>query len=183
MNTLGPILARKQTMLRMRWMGTLVLLGISGAAQVGCRPHADTAAVEPSPSGETSAITVIESPEVAQAGHAEPGPVRVAKTPDEAPFVLTPKAAAKVRELLAAERGHDKLRVSMVEKFGGDLRWTISLTDNSDPFDDETFVSHGITLVVDRGTRKRGAGTTIDYVNDGARQGFTFHNPALQTAR
>jgi Fe-S cluster assembly iron-binding protein IscA len=71
----------------------------------------------------------------------------------------------------------------MVEKFGGDLRWTASLTDKVDPFDDETFESHGIVLVVDRGTRKRGAGTTIDYVNNDQQQGFTFHNPALKSAR
>ena len=113
-------------------------------------------------------------------------PARVAATPEEAPFVLTPAAATKIRELIAAQRGPakpSKLRISMVEKFGGDLRWTASLTDKVDPFDDETFESHGVTLVVDRGTRKRGAGTTIDYVSNDQQQGFTFHNPSLKSAR
>jgi iron-sulfur cluster assembly accessory protein len=166
----------------------IVILIMGLLAAVGCRPAAtvEEADLSHDGGGSTELENLDDEDLIAQASHEAPAPSRVAATSEEAPFVLTPAAATKVRELIAAQRGPtkpNKLRVGMVEKFGGDLRWTASLTDKVDPFDDETFESHGIVLVVDRGTRKRGAGTTIDYVNNDQQQGFTFHNPALKSAR
>jgi iron-sulfur cluster assembly accessory protein len=165
-----------------------VMLMIGSVVGVGCRPAATVEEANlPHYDGGPSELEHPDDADlVAPASHEAPMPARVAATPEEAPFVLTPSAATKVRELIAAQRGPakpSKLRISMVEKFGGDLRWTASLTDKVDPFDDETFESHGILLVVDRGTRKRGAGTTIDYVSNDQQQGFTFHNPTLKSAR
>jgi Fe-S cluster assembly iron-binding protein IscA len=164
---------------------TLMLI-MGPLAAVGCRPAGEAADLPHHDGGPTDLEHPDDADLNAHASHAAPTPSRVAATPEEAPFVLTPAAATKVRELIAAQRGSakpSKLRIGMVEKFGGDLRWTASLTDMVDPFDDETFESHGISLVVDRGTRKRGAGTTIDYVSNDQQQGFTFHTSSLKSAR
>jgi Fe-S cluster assembly iron-binding protein IscA len=84
---------------------------------------------------------------------------------------LTERAAQEVKTRIKAEPDKDKLRISFVEKFGGDRRWQAALVPRVDAFDDETFTSHGITIVVDRGTRKFIEAMRVDY-REGT--GFTF---------
>jgi Fe-S cluster assembly iron-binding protein IscA len=84
---------------------------------------------------------------------------------------LTERAAREVKQKIQAEPAKDKLRISFVEKFGGDRHWQAALVPRVDAFDDETFTSHGVIIVVDRGTRKFIEALQIDY-REGT--GFTF---------
>jgi Fe-S cluster assembly iron-binding protein IscA len=88
---------------------------------------------------------------------------------------LTRRAAEEVQAKIKAEPARDKLRISFVEKFGGDRHWQAALVPRVDAFDDETFASHGVTIVVDRGTRKFIEALRVDY-REGT--GFTFATSA-----
>jgi iron-sulfur cluster assembly accessory protein len=125
----------------------------------------------------------------------EPRPELVTDPPDEVPaseateesqnvslVTLTPAAAARVRDLMLKEPRKDKLRISLVEKFGGDVHWHVSLTAAVDSFDDETVTSEGLTIVLDRASRAHIGGTRVDYVERGGKGEFTFASPRLQRA-
>jgi Fe-S cluster assembly iron-binding protein IscA len=76
---------------------------------------------------------------------------------------LTPRAAERVRALVAESPERDKLRVNLVERFGGDRHWQITMVQAVDPFDDEVVTVEGLALVVNRGTRPYLTGITIDF--------------------
>ena len=99
------------------------------------------------------------------------------------PIQLSPAAAAHVRELLAKDSTNDKLRISLVERFGGDVHWNASLTSKVNALDDTTYTSQGITIVVDLATQKLIVGTKVDCVDRNGVKAFVFDNPRLKTLR
>ena len=102
---------------------------------------------------------------------------------NEEPIRLSPAAAARVRELMAKDPQKDKLRISLVEKFGGDVRWSINLTSKVDALDDTMYSSQGLTIVVDKASQKLILGTKVDCVERNGKKSFVFDSPRLKTLR
>jgi Fe-S cluster assembly iron-binding protein IscA len=116
--------------------------------------------------GTSAPPVVVEVPAPVDTEADEPFP--------ESGVALTARAAKEVKARIAKEPAKDKLRVSIVEKFGGDRHWQAALVQRVDGFDDETFISHGVTMVVDRGSRKFLDAGLVDYKPDA---GFSFSTP------
>ena len=103
-------------------------------------------------------------------------------TDTAAPTVLlTPTAATKVAELLAAETGDLALRVAVMPGGCSGLRYELFFDDQPLPGDIET-VYDGVRVVVDEQSAPFLAGATIDYTDNGTEQGFTIDNPAAGCA-
>lgn len=93
---------------------------------------------------------------------------------------LTPVAAAKVQEFLAHEgkAGHG-LRVEVVGGGCSGFKYRLTL-DGVVRDGDSIFESHGVKLVVDKGSLPYVDGTEMDYVESMEGAGFTFKNPHAQ---
>ncbi|HET6584786.1 MAG TPA: Grx4 family monothiol glutaredoxin [Nannocystaceae bacterium] len=91
--------------------------------------------------------------------------------PAEPPTItITDAAAAVFAKALADANADEKLRLEIDGSFVHDL--ALSRAGEGDV----TVVANGITIVLDRGSARRAAGVTIDYVS-GAEEGFKIDNP------
>ncbi len=93
------------------------------------------------------------------------------------PVLLTARAAAKVKETLAAERytGHT-LRIQLVEGGCAGFSYDLDLVPEARP-QDLLFTVEGVPLAIDSASIASLSGTEIDYVVQGLDAGFTFKNP------
>lgn len=90
-------------------------------------------------------------------------------------ITLTPNAAARVRTLLN-ERSGKYLRVGLTD----DNDYQLELDDHADPLTDYVGESLDVPIVVDRKSAMLFApGTTVDFLNEGDRVGFTFSSSDL----
>ncbi len=100
----------------------------------------------------------------------------------ESPVGLTGKAAEKVREIQAGEADLGPeycLRLRVVG--GGCSGFSYDLYFDLKQDDDQAFVSHGVSLVVDELSLQYLAGTTVDYVEGLQGAGFKFGNPNVKS--
>lgn len=95
----------------------------------------------------------------------------------EMPVSLTPLAADKVREFLAAEGAADAaLRVSVLPGGCSGFEYGLDLEDDVRD-DDVVFDSEGVKLVVDPFSLQYLGGVSIGYHTSFQGSGFTFENP------
>lgn len=95
---------------------------------------------------------------------------------DDAPFTLTPAAAARIRALLArptsAAAGHTALRLTVEAGGCSGFSYVFALDSAAQP-GDVTVGDAGATLVVDGVSLELVRGATIDFSSELIRQGFT----------
>ena len=98
------------------------------------------------------------------------------------PVKLTPKAAASVRQMAAANAfsGMYWLRVGVKRLPDGAFSYVLDLTENVNPQRDVVYYSNDIRVVIDTDHIKYLDGTTIDYKDDPSGRGFHFDNPMAE---
>ncbi|MGH8215467.1 MAG: HesB/IscA family protein [Rhodanobacteraceae bacterium] len=89
---------------------------------------------------------------------------------------LTPAAAARVRDFLAANRAAPGVRFGIKRTGCSGFGYTVDLAREVTG-DDKVFDLDGIKLVVDAKALPFVDGTRIDYARDGLNAAFVFHNP------
>ncbi|HZQ36794.1 MAG TPA: iron-sulfur cluster assembly accessory protein [Dehalococcoidia bacterium] len=101
-----------------------------------------------------------------------------AGTPPEALFQVTPAAAARARELLAARgRAGATLRVFIAGRHGNGFQYGLALAGEPDA-DDLTIAAGEVRFIVDLVSAPFLSGATIDYVDEPLQQGFVIGGPA-----
>jgi iron-sulfur cluster insertion protein len=90
---------------------------------------------------------------------------------------LTELAAAKVKEIKAAEGIDDNYGLRLRVVGGGCSGFSYDLYFDQVSEADKTFDSHGVKLVVDQMSLMYLMGTTVDYVEGLQGAGFKFSNP------
>ena len=102
-------------------------------------------------------------------------------TPKALPVTLTPKAIAKVKEIMAQQTPVPAgLRVGVVG--GGCSGFSYSMSfENSAGMMDKTFDFDGLTVFVDATSVMYLNGCLVDYVETLEGAGFKFENPNVKT--
>jgi iron-sulfur cluster assembly protein len=95
---------------------------------------------------------------------------------------LTPDAARHVQAMLE-KRGHGLgLRLGTRKSGCSGFAYVVEYADTANE-GDLVFESHGVKVVVDRGSLQALEGTEVDYVRTNAiNQGFEFRNPNVKDA-
>ncbi|MBN2386820.1 MAG: iron-sulfur cluster assembly accessory protein [Anaerolineales bacterium] len=93
-------------------------------------------------------------------------------------ILLTPSAAATVRDLLAERSLDDSygLRVYVAGRSCSGLQYGMAL-DNNPAETDLVIESEGVKLVVDNQSLEYMRGATVDFIDDERGKGFTVDNP------
>lgn len=100
-------------------------------------------------------------------------------TTDNFPVNITAPAAAKVRELLAAE-ADDNLSLRMAVRPGGCSGFSYEMFFDTDVAEtDVTGVVDDVPVVLDASSAVLLSGATLDYAS-GLQSGFSFKNPNAQ---
>jgi len=96
-----------------------------------------------------------------------------------APVVVSPTAAAKVRELIQAE-GNPELRLRVAVRPGGCSGFSYEMFFDSDLADDDVETEQsGVKIVVDPSSAELLQGSTLEY-KEGLQGGFSISNPNAQ---
>ncbi|BAP88491.1 iron-sulfur cluster assembly protein IscA [Burkholderiales bacterium GJ-E10] len=93
-------------------------------------------------------------------------------------ITLTENAARRVRALLE-KRGGIGMRLAVKTSGCSGMAYALEFADVESP-DDEKFVSHGVTLLIDPRSLPYLAGTELDFVREGLNEGFKFNNPNVK---
>src|SRR6267378_1684237 len=104
-----------------------------------------------------------------------------------APVVLSEKAAAKVKQIVAfvldkggtPEKIH--LRIRVVGGGCSGFQHKLDLDPNVNPKLDDTFEFHGVPVVVDKRSLMYLDGVTVDFHDDLNRRGFSISNPSAKS--
>ena len=92
---------------------------------------------------------------------------------------LTPSAADRVRNFLAA-RGHGVgLRLGVRKTGCSGFAYVINYADDSQP-EDVVFENLGVKVFVDRASLPLIDGTDVDFVKPGLNEAFKFRNPNVK---
>ncbi len=94
-------------------------------------------------------------------------------------IALTDRAATHIRNYLAKNGGGTDLRVGVKPTGCSGYQYVIETAENIGEHD-LTFESAGINIVVDKQSLRYLAGTELDYVHEGLKEGFVFNNPNVQ---
>jgi iron-sulfur cluster assembly protein len=89
---------------------------------------------------------------------------------------LTPAAAAKIKQLMAAETDVSVLRVAIAGGGCSGFQYELGF-DRGAVEDDQAFVSEGISVVVDPFSAPYLRGATVDYLETIQEAGFKIENP------
>lgn len=96
------------------------------------------------------------------------------------PVTITDGAASRVRDLMAAEhKPASSLRIALLRTHcmgGRGFTYRLGLED-SPSNDDEVFEHNGLTVFIDRVSRRYLDGAELDYVESLEGAGFTLNNP------
>jgi len=98
---------------------------------------------------------------------------------EKAGITLTDRAANHVKRYLANHGDHAGLRVAVKPTGCSGYQYTVQPANNTVQTD-STFISNGITIVVDSNSLPYLAGTELDYVREGLSEGFRFKNPNVE---
>ena len=92
---------------------------------------------------------------------------------------LTPSAADRVRNFLAA-RGHGVgLRLGVRKTGCSGFAYVINYADDSQP-EDVVFENRGVKVFVDKASLPLIDGTEVDFVKQGLNEAFKFRNPNVK---
>jgi iron-sulfur cluster assembly protein len=97
----------------------------------------------------------------------------------ECPIILTDRAAAEVKKIVAEqELDGDKIRLRVGVKGGGcsGFSYLLDLTESQKPTD-EQFEMHGVKIVIDPKSLLYLSGVKVDFRDELMGRGFVFHNP------
>jgi iron-sulfur cluster assembly protein len=104
------------------------------------------------------------------------------------PVVLSEKAAAKVKQIVADEqaKGPDApkqihLRVRVVGGGCSGFQHKLDLDPNVNPKLDDVYEMHGVSIVVDKRSAMYLNGVQVDYHDELHRSGFSVSNPSAKT--
>jgi iron-sulfur cluster assembly protein len=93
---------------------------------------------------------------------------------------LTENAANRVNTMLQQRGSGLGLRLGTRQAGCSGFEYTVDYADEIRD-EDEVFESHGVRVIVDRGSMPYLNGTTVDYVRMNAlHEGFEFHNPNVK---
>ena len=103
------------------------------------------------------------------------------ETPDAA-VTISDEAAAKIRELTAANESSAEQALRVAVKGGGcsGFQYALALDKASD--DDHVFEQNGVSVVVDKVSMQFVFGSQVDYVDGLQGAGFTVNNPNVVAA-
>ncbi|MGE0211986.1 MAG: iron-sulfur cluster insertion protein ErpA [Parvibaculaceae bacterium] len=89
---------------------------------------------------------------------------------------LTPRAARRIKEIVAAEPGKSVLRVSVAGGGCSGFQYEFGLEETKEP-DDLTIERDGATVVIDSVSLAYLLGSEIDFADDLIGAQFKIHNP------
>jgi iron-sulfur cluster assembly protein len=96
---------------------------------------------------------------------------------------LSERAAAKVKELLAAENDPSMTALRVAVEGGGCSGFQYALGFDSAPDDnDEAWEVHGVRIIVDRYSLPYLSGADVDYIDGLMGAGFQINNPNVVAA-
>src|SRR5437867_1423200 len=106
--------------------------------------------------------------------------------PAKAPIILTEKAAAEVKKIIADQvaAGETRtlhLRMRVVGGGCSGFQHKLDLDPQVNPKLDDVFPFHGIEIVVDKRSLLYLQGVTVDFHNDLNRRGFSVTNPQAKS--
>jgi len=115
-------------------------------------------------------------------------PTPETQTPETqtAPIIVTEKAAAEVKRIIAdqpAGAAQEKIYLRLRVVGGGcsGFQHKLDLDPQINEKLDEVFDFHGVPVVVDRRSLMYLAGATVDYHDDLNRRGFSITNPSAKS--
>jgi iron-sulfur cluster assembly protein len=94
-------------------------------------------------------------------------------------IALTERAAKHVRGWLAGHGGGVGLRVAVKPTGCSGYQYIVEAAQKIES-DDSTFDSNGVRVVIDAQSLPYLAGTELDYVREGLKEGFRFRNPNVR---
>ena len=104
------------------------------------------------------------------------------------PVVLSEKAAAKVKQIVADEQAKQPdvpstihLRVRVVGGGCSGFQHKLDLDPNVNPKLDDVYEMHGVSIVVDKRSAMYLNGVAVDYHDELHRSGFSVSNPSAKT--
>ena len=105
--------------------------------------------------------------------------VKTADAPTTLPFTLTEKAASEVRRIVAEQNLPEKLYLRLRVVGGGcsGFQHKLDLDPQVNEKLDETFESHGVSVVIDKRSLLYMTGVTVDFHDDLNKRGFSITNP------
>jgi iron-sulfur cluster insertion protein len=122
----------------------------------------------------TTSTLPMSTPETAPAEHT-------------APVVLSEKAAAKVKQIVADEQAKGgapekiHLRIRVVGGGCSGFQHKLDLDPNVNPKLDDVYEMHGVSIVVDKRSAMYLNGVAVDYHDELHRSGFSVSNPSAKT--
>ena len=109
--------------------------------------------------------------------------MEIVEKPATTPVSLTETAAAKIKELMAAEPSEDSAVLRVAVQGGGCSGFEYALGfDRGSQEGDHEFVAHGVTVVVDPFSAPYLRGATIDFLNTIHESGFKIDNPNIASS-
>ena len=103
------------------------------------------------------------------------------ETPETA-VQLTDKAAAKIKDLLAANGDADEQALRVAVRGGGCSGFQYALALDTAKSDDHVFEHQGVAVVVDKVSMQFVFGSEVDYVDGLQGAGFQVNNPNVVAA-
>ena len=94
---------------------------------------------------------------------------------------LSEKAAKHVANYITKRGKGVGLRLGVRTSGCSGMAYKLEFADEVGP-DDVTFVSHGVTVLVDPKSLPYLEGTELDYTREGLNEGFKFNNPNVKDA-
>ncbi|AGX87028.1 HesB/IscA family protein [Candidatus Symbiobacter mobilis] len=91
-------------------------------------------------------------------------------------ITITDSAAQRIEQALTKRGQGLGIRVRVVTTGCSGMAYRMEYVDEADP-DDMVFTDHGVQVYVDPRSAVYMEETTLDYVREGLKEGFKFHNP------
>jgi len=103
------------------------------------------------------------------------------ETPETA-VTISEEAAAKIRDLVAANENETEQALRVAVRGGGCSGFQYALALDQPKSDDHVFQHNGVSVVVDKVSMQFVFGSQVDYVDGLQGAGFTVNNPNVVAA-
>jgi iron-sulfur cluster assembly protein len=103
------------------------------------------------------------------------------ETPETA-VTISEEAAAKIRDLVAANENETEQALRVAVRGGGCSGFQYALALDQPKSDDHVFQDNGVSVVVDKVSMQFVFGSQVDYVDGLQGAGFTVNNPNVVAA-